>query len=143
MSLGRMFRHISRGLVMVSFLVFIIHLGFYLSLIFMFTNSFAFFGFKVAQGINAVEARISSLHQSLKDKEAEHEKALTDVMANVANNYGTLEKQLFEITNLMKDAEEKARTESKQRAKVEAELDQLREKVKLLESECIRSIDEA
>ena len=28
MSSGRMFRHISRGLVMVSFLVFIIHLGF-------------------------------------------------------------------------------------------------------------------
>ena len=90
-----------------------------------------------------MKARISGLHQSLKDKEAEHEKALSDVMANAANNYGTLEKQLFETTNLMKDAEEKTRTESEQKAKAEAELDQLKEKVMLLESECLRSISEA
>ena len=65
------------------------------------------------------------------------------MMANAANNYRTLEKQLLETTNLMKDAEEKARTESEQRIKVEAELDQLKEKIKLLESECVRSIGEA
>jgi hypothetical protein len=57
-----------------------------------------------------VEARISGLHQSMKEKEAEHEKALSDVMTNAANNYGTLEKQLFETTNLMKDVEEKVST---------------------------------
>uniref|UniRef100_A0A2N9HPY3 Uncharacterized protein n=1 Tax=Fagus sylvatica TaxID=28930 RepID=A0A2N9HPY3_FAGSY len=113
MSSGRMFRHISRGLVMAT------------------------------QGVHAVEARISGLHQSMKDKEAEHQKTLSDVMENAANNYGNLEKQLHETINLMKDAEEKARTESEQRAKAEAELDQLKEKVTLLESECLRSIGEA
>uniref|UniRef100_A0A2N9IAX9 Uncharacterized protein n=1 Tax=Fagus sylvatica TaxID=28930 RepID=A0A2N9IAX9_FAGSY len=95
------------------------------------------------QGVHAVEARISGLHQSMKDKEAEHQKTLSDVMENAANNYGNLEKQLHETINLMKDAEEKARTESEQRAKAEAELDQLKEKVTLLESECLRSIGEA
>ena len=108
----------------------------------MFTNPFAFC-LKAAQDVHAAEARIFGLHQNLKDKEAEHEKALTDVMANAVNNYGTLEKQLLETTNLMKDAEEKARTQFEQRAKVEAELDQLKEKVKLLKSECICSIGEA
>ena len=108
----------------------------------MLTNQFAFC-LKVAQGVHAAEAKISGLHQTLKDKEAEHEKAMTDVLANAANNYGTLEKQLFETTNLMKDAEEKVRIESKQRARVEAELVQLKEKVKLLESECVLSIGEA
>ena len=43
----------------------------------------------------------------------------------------------------MKEAEEKARTESEQRAKVKAELIQLQEKIKNLEAECIRSIGEA
>uniref|UniRef100_A0A2N9EIM2 Uncharacterized protein n=1 Tax=Fagus sylvatica TaxID=28930 RepID=A0A2N9EIM2_FAGSY len=114
---------------------------FILSLIFMLTNPFAFC-LKAAQGVHAAEAKISGLHQTLKDKQAELEKAMTDVLANAANNYGTLEKQLFENTNLMKNAEEKARTESEQRARVEAELVQLKEKVKLLESKCVRSIGE-
>ena len=108
----------------------------------MLTNLFAFC-LKAAQGVHAAEARISGLHQNLKDKEAKHEKAMTDVLANAANNYGTLEKQLFETTNLMKDAEEKARTESKQRKKFEVELAQLQDKVKNLEAECVRSIGEA
>ncbi len=66
-----------------------------------------------------------------------------DVLADDANNYGTLEKKHFETINQMKEAEEKARTESEHRAKIESELIQLQEKVKNLESECIRSIGEA
>ena len=131
---------------MVSFIAFFFSffffLAFYLSLIFKLTDPFAFY-LKAAQGVHVAEARISGLHQTIKDKEAEHERTVSDVMANAANNYGNLEKQLFETTNLMKDAEEKARSESEQRAKVEVELDLLKEKVKLFESECVRSIGEA
>jgi hypothetical protein len=79
----------------------------------------------------------------MKDKEAEHERTVSDVMGNAKENYGKLEKQLFETTNLMKDAEEKARSESEQRAKVEAELVELKANVTLLESECLCSISEA
>jgi uncharacterized protein (DUF3084 family) len=90
-----------------------------------------------------VEARISGLHQSIKDKEAEHEKTLQDVMTTAADNYGKVEKQLHETINKMKDAKEKARIEAEQRAKAEAELDRLDAKVKLLESQCLHSIGEA
>ena len=84
-----------------------------------------------------MEARAFDLHKRLKEKEAEHTKAMADVLENVAVNYGTLEKKHFETINQMKEAEEKARTEFKQRAKVEAELVQLQEKIKSLEAECI------
>jgi hypothetical protein len=101
-----------------------------------------------------VAARISGLHQSIKDKEAEHEKTLRDkvdehektlqdVMTAAADNYGKIEKRLHEAINQMKDAEEKARTETKQRAKAEAELGKLQERVRLLESKCLCSIGEA
>lgn len=40
----------------------------------------------------------------------------------------------------MKKVEEKATTEAEQKAKVEAEVAKLQEKIKLLESECIQSI---
>uniref|UniRef100_A0A2N9GL21 Uncharacterized protein n=1 Tax=Fagus sylvatica TaxID=28930 RepID=A0A2N9GL21_FAGSY len=111
MSSGRMFRHISRGLVM---------------------------------GVHAVEARISGLHQSIKDKEAEHEKTLQDkeaehektlqdVMTAAADNYGKIEKRLHEAINQMKDAEEKAWTETEQRAKAEAELGKAQGEQKVLD----------
>jgi hypothetical protein len=35
---------------------------------------------------------------------------MSDVLANAANNYGTLEKKHFETINAMKVAEEKVRT---------------------------------
>ena len=113
-----------------------------MSLTFVLTVSFLFY-LKVAQGVHAEEARIAGLHQTMKDKEAEHERTVSDVMANAADNHGKLEKQLSEATSLVKSAEEKAKNEVEQRAKAEAELVELKKKVELLESECIRSIEEA
>jgi uncharacterized protein YigA (DUF484 family) len=52
------------------------------------------------------------LHKRLKDKEAEHTEAMSEVLKNAANNYGTLEKKHFETITLMKEAEEKAKNES-------------------------------
>uniref|UniRef100_A0A2N9FES6 Uncharacterized protein n=1 Tax=Fagus sylvatica TaxID=28930 RepID=A0A2N9FES6_FAGSY len=127
MSSGRILRHVSRGLVM------------------------------AAQGVHAVEARVTGLHQAVKDKEeqivglnqtmkekdAEHEKVVSDVMATAAKNYGDLEKRLQEATNKLKDAEEKVRSESEQRAKAEAELAPLHDRIRSLESECCQSIEKA
>uniref|UniRef100_A0A2N9J6K9 Uncharacterized protein n=1 Tax=Fagus sylvatica TaxID=28930 RepID=A0A2N9J6K9_FAGSY len=113
MSSTKMFRHISRGLVM------------------------------AAQGVHAAEARIAGLHQTMKDKEAEHERTLSDVMANAADNHRKLEKQLSEANSLVTSAKEKAKTEPEQRAKIEAELVELKKKVELLESQCIHSIEMA
>jgi hypothetical protein len=47
----------------------------------------------------------------MKEKDAEHEKVVSDVMATAAENYGKLEKRLHEATNKLKDAEEKVRSE--------------------------------
>jgi hypothetical protein len=43
----------------------------------------------------------------------------------------------------MKEAEERVKTEAEQKAKMEAEVAQLQEKVRLLEAECIQSIGKA
>jgi hypothetical protein len=79
----------------------------------------------------------------MKEKDAEHERAMLDVMDTAAENYRKLEKQLHETINKMKDAEEEARRESEQRAKAEAELVPLRDRIQLLETESVRSIQEA
>jgi hypothetical protein len=90
-----------------------------------------------------MEARAFDLHKRLKDKEAEHTKAMAEVLEDAAVNYGALEKEHFNTIHKMKEAEERARTESEHRAKMDVELTQLKEKVRKLETECIQSIGEA
>ena len=67
-------------------------------------------------------------NERLRDKEAEHNKAVVEVMENATANYKALEQEHFLALNNMKEAEEKARTEVEQKAKMEAVVLQLREK---------------
>uniref|UniRef100_A0A2N9GKP0 Uncharacterized protein n=1 Tax=Fagus sylvatica TaxID=28930 RepID=A0A2N9GKP0_FAGSY len=99
MFLGQIFRHISRGLVM--------------------------------------------LNERLKDKEAKHNKAMAEVMESATANYTALEQKHFKALHNMKEVEDRAKTEAEQKAKMQAEVAQLQEKIKLLEAECIQSIDKA
>ena len=90
-----------------------------------------------------MESRVFDLEKDLKGKEAEHTKAMVEVMESVTANYATLEQEHLKTVNKMKDAKEKARAKAKHKAEMEAELTQLQEKVKKLEAECIQSIGEA
>jgi hypothetical protein len=76
---------------------------------------------------------VFSLSECLKDKEVEHSNAVAEVMENATANYKTLEQEHFKALNNMKEAEERARTEAAQKTQIEAEVIQLREKVKKLE----------
>uniref|UniRef100_A0A2N9FPM5 Uncharacterized protein n=1 Tax=Fagus sylvatica TaxID=28930 RepID=A0A2N9FPM5_FAGSY len=107
---GSLFRHISRGLVI------------------------------AAQGVQAAEARAYGLYEEKQKMKAEHEKILADVVKNAENDYGDLEKKHFETITLMKDAEDRARSESEQKVKLESELAQSLEKIKTLEAEYLRSL---
>jgi hypothetical protein len=64
-------------------------------------------------------------------------------MESATANYTSLEKEHFNALNNMKAAKERARTEAEQKAKMEAELTQLQEKVRNLKAECIQSIGKA
>uniref|UniRef100_A0A2N9IK78 Uncharacterized protein n=1 Tax=Fagus sylvatica TaxID=28930 RepID=A0A2N9IK78_FAGSY len=111
--LGKAFRHIARGL------------------------------FMAAQGIFTMESRVLDLEKILQGKEAEHTKAMVEVVENATTNYMKLEQEHLRTINKMKDIEEKARAEDEQKTEREAELAQLQEKVMKLEAECIQSIGEA
>ena len=74
--------------------------------------------------------------------EADHEKALSVVKANAERDYGNLEKKHFETVTLMKDTEDRVRSESEQRAKLETELAQQLEKIRTLKTEYLRSLGE-
>ena len=89
------------------------------------------------------EEQIVGLNQTMNEKDAEHQKVVSDVMATAAENYGKVEKQLQEATSKLKDAEEKVRSESEQREKAEAELAPLHDRIRRLESECCQSIEKA
>lgn len=90
-----------------------------------------------------MEAKAFNLHKCLKEKEAEHTKAMAEVLEDAAANYGALEKEHFNAISNMKVVEEQAKTEAKQKTKMEVEIIQLQEKIRNLEAKCIRSIGEA
>jgi hypothetical protein len=75
-----------------------------------------------------MESRVFYLNERLRDKEAKHNKAVAEVMENATANYKALEQEHFLALNNMKEAEERARTEVKQKAKMEAVVLQLQEK---------------
>uniref|UniRef100_A0A2N9GXM0 Uncharacterized protein n=1 Tax=Fagus sylvatica TaxID=28930 RepID=A0A2N9GXM0_FAGSY len=75
--------------------------------------------------------------------EAEHNKAMAEVMESATANYTALEQEHFKALHNMKEAEEKAKTEAEQKAKMEAEVAQLQEKFRFLKAECIQSIGKA
>ncbi len=79
-----------------------------------------------------MESRVFDLEKDLKGKEAEHTKAMAEVMESATANYTALEQEHLKTINKMKDAEKKARTEADLKAKMEAEVVELQEKVRLL-----------
>ena len=72
-----------------------------------------------------MEARVFHLNELLKDKKAEHNKAVAEMMENATANYKALEQEHFKALHSMKEAEERARAEAKHRAKMEAKFTQL------------------
>ena len=68
---------------------------------------------------------------------------MTQELQKKGADYKRLEDQHFINVNLMKKAEERARTEEEKRKKIEVELTEQKEKVRKLESECIASIEQA
>ena len=90
-----------------------------------------------------MEARFFRLTEKLQKKDAEHEKNMSEVLENAANNYKRLEDEHFKNVNIMKEAEEPTRTEEAKRVQMEVELNGMRDKMAKLESECLLSIRKA
>jgi hypothetical protein len=76
---------------------------------------------QAAQGILTLEPRIYDLEEILKGKDEKHAKAMAKVVEDATISYKKLEQEHHNNINRMKDAEEKARTEAKQKSKAEAE----------------------
>jgi hypothetical protein len=128
MNSGQIFRHVTRGMMMVTFSSFNIY--FFcesLSLRFISSNFF-FLSIQATQGILSMESRVVNMTQELQKK---------------GTDYKRLKDQRFINVNLMKEAEERARTEEEKRKKIEVELTEQKERVRKLESECIASIERA
>jgi hypothetical protein len=87
-----------------------------------------------------MESRVQDVEEALKGKEAEHNEAVAEVLEEATANYKKLEMEHHDTINKMKDAEEKASAEVELKARFEAEVVQLKDKVKLLEAECVRLI---
>ena len=90
-----------------------------------------------------MEARVFRLTEKQQKKDAEHEKNMTEVLESATNNYKKLEDEHFKNINIMKETKEQVQTEETKRAKAEAEIAEIREKMRKLESECILSIRKA
>jgi hypothetical protein len=127
MNSGQIFRHVTRGMMMVNISSFNIFFTSLYSLDFIFHNFF-FLSIQATQGILSMESRVIKMTEELQKKGAD---------------YKRLEDQHFINVNLMKEAEERARTEVENRKRAEVELTELKEKVRKLESECLASLGKA
>ena len=87
-----------------------------------------------------MESRVYDFDKDLKRKESEHTKVMAEALENATNDYAALEKQHHQTIQQMKDAEEKAKVGAELNAKIDAEVAELQEKMRLLEAECIKSM---
>ena len=101
------------------------------------------FFIQATQGVMSVEVRAYRLTEKLQKSEAEHEKAMSDMLRVAGENYKKLEDDLSRKVNMLKEANEKVRTEESKRAEAEAEIAKLQEKMKKLEAECISRLGNA
>ena len=90
-----------------------------------------------------METRVFRMTEALQNKDTEHAKSLAEVMENAASNYKSLEEKHFKNLNIMKEAEDRARTEASKRAQMEEKVAQLKKKMRKLKAKCIHSIGKA
>ena len=90
-----------------------------------------------------MEARVYRLTEKLQKSSAEHEEAMSEVLKVAGDNYKRLEGEHFRNVSIMKETEERARTKETKRAKAETEVAEIQEKMKELESECVRRLGNA
>ena len=90
-----------------------------------------------------METRVFRMTEALQNKDTEHAKSLAEVMENAASNYKSLEEKHFKNLNIMKEAEDRARTEASKRAQMEEKVAQLKKKMRKLKAKCIHSISKA
>jgi hypothetical protein len=101
MHFGQIFRHLFRGLMLVSVLpIFYYIISSFLSL-YLFC-----FCVQAAQGVHCMEARVFKMTKTLQTKDVEHEKNMAEVLESAASNYKALEEEHFKNLNIMKKAEE-------------------------------------
>ena len=91
----------------------------------------------------SMEARVYRLTEKLQKSEAEHEKAMSEVLKVAADNYKKLEDEHFRNVSTMKEIEERVRTEETKRAKAETEVAEMQEKMKELQCVCVLSLGKA
>ena len=87
-----------------------------------------------------MESQVFDLEKILKGKDEEHAKSMVEVVESAIADYAKLEQEHHNTINKMKDAEERARIEADLKVKFEAKVVELKEKVRLIEAECIQSI---
>jgi hypothetical protein len=90
-----------------------------------------------------MEARHFRLIEKFQKSAAEHEEAMSEVLKVAGENYKKLEDENSRNAIIMKEVEERARTEESKRAEAEAKVAKIQEKMKELESECVRRLGNA
>jgi hypothetical protein len=127
MNSGQIFRHVTRGMMMVS-VSFTSKIFYKFSPLILPSFKLFFVFVQATQGVLSMESRVLRITEELQKKGADYKK---------------LEDQHFKNIKLMKEAEEQARVEVENRKKMEVELAEQKEKVRKLESECIATIERA